>query len=283
MSVLIDGKAVAEQIKKTLAQEIAIFSRATNIKPGLATILVGENPASQVYIKNKIKSSQECGIESFHVHLPESITQQELLDHIHQLNTNPVVHGILVQLPLPKHINDQKIIEAILPEKDVDGFHPVNVGKLLLGQDCLMPCTPSGVMELLKTSHIPLAGQHAVVVGRSNIVGKPLAMMLLQANATVTIAHSKTKNLAELLSQAQIVVAAVGQPEFIKGHDLQQGVVVIDVGINRLQNKLVGDVEFHSAQSRASFITPVPGGVGPMTIAMLLQNTLKAARAQTQK
>ncbi|MDO8519303.1 MAG: bifunctional methylenetetrahydrofolate dehydrogenase/methenyltetrahydrofolate cyclohydrolase FolD, partial [Deltaproteobacteria bacterium] len=246
--------------------------------PGLATVLVGGDPASQVYVKNKNSACEEAGMVSFHQKFPESISEGELIAHVQKLNDNPKVHGILVQLPLPKQIDSSKILNLVSPEKDVDGFHPVNMGRLVAGQPGLRPCTPFGVMKLIESTGIPIAGKNAVVIGRSNIVGKPVALLLLAANATVTVCHSQTKNLEKIVSEADIVVAAIGKPEFVKGSWIKKGAVVIDVGINRVNGKLIGDVEFAEASRRASHITPVPGGVGPMTIAMLLANTLQAAK-----
>lgn len=275
----IDGKAFAEKLRGDIA------ARVRNLKgviPGLAVVLVGNNPASEVYVRNKGKQTREAGMNSYEFTLPESISEAELLAKVHELNHDPKVHGILVQLPLPKHISESSVIQAIVPQKDVDGFHVVNAGKLATGQDGFVPCTPLGCLMLLKDTLGDLSGRHAVIIGRSNIVGKPMAQLLLKENCTVTIAHSKTANLPEVVKNADIVVAAVGQPELVKGSWLKTGAVVIDVGINRLtlpdgKTKLVGDVDFKSCLGIASAITPVPGGVGPMTIACLLENTLKAA------
>lgn len=284
MATIIDGKGTAQKIKETLKKEVAHFKATTGITPGLATLLVGEDPASQVYIKNKVKSTEACGMISFHQTLPADISQKDLLETIEGLNQDKNVHGILVQLPLPKHLNEDEVIQAILPEKDVDGFHPVNVGRLVQGKAHLIPCTPLGVMVLLEEYGVDLTGKDVVIVGRSNIVGKPQALLMLQKNATVTVAHSRTKNLSEKIKQADVVVAAVGRPKMILGEWLKPGAVVIDVGINRLDTgKLCGDVDFESAEPVASAITPVPGGVGPMTIAMLMNNTLVAAKALNQK
>jgi methylenetetrahydrofolate dehydrogenase (NADP+) / methenyltetrahydrofolate cyclohydrolase len=282
MTKIIDGKEVAKTIKAKVAEQVADFTKQKNIKPGLATVLVGEDAASQVYVRNKIKSTNNCHMESIHHQLDATVSQAELLSLIEKLNKDPKVHGILVQLPLPAHIESDLVIQSIDPKKDVDGFHPQNMGMLLAGNECLQPCTPLGVMELLKFYNIDLSGKDAVVIGRSNIVGKPQAMMLLKENATVTIVHSRTKDIADKIRSADIVVAAVGKAKFVKADWLKPGAVVIDVGINRLENgKLCGDVDFEAAQSKTSFITPVPGGVGPMTIAMLMSNTLMAAKLQT--
>lgn len=248
------------------------------INPGLAVILVGDDPASKVYVSNKKKACEYIGINSFEYVMPEKTSQEELIELIEKLNNDDTVSGILCQLPVPKHIDEEAIINAINPNKDVDAFHPVNVGKIMTGNYDFVPCTPAGVMELIKESGIDVSGKECVVVGRSNIVGKPMSMLLLHKNGTVTVCHSKTQNLAEKTRNADILVAAVGIPEFIKGDMIKPGAVVIDVGINRVApKKLVGDVEFESAEKVAGAITPVPGGVGPMTIAMLMKNTLKAA------
>mgnify|MGYP004632027679 FL=1 len=252
-----------------------------NINPGLAVIIVGDDPASRVYVNNKKKACDEIGIYSEEYALPEETSEEELLALIRKLNGKKEINGILVQLPVPKQINEETIINAIDPKKDVDAFHPVNVGKIMVGNFDFVPCTPAGVMELIDESGIDVAGKECVVVGRSNIVGKPQAMLLLHKNGTVTICHSKTKNLKEKTKQADILIAAVGKPNFITGDMIKEGAVVIDVGINRIaEKKLVGDVDFESAEKVAGAITPVPGGVGPMTIAMLMKNTVKAAIIQ---
>ncbi len=254
------------------------------IEPGLAVIIVGDDPASRVYVNNKKLACEYCGINSYEYALPAQTTEEEVLKLIDELNNDPKVSGILCQLPVPKHINEQAIINAINPKKDVDAFHPVNVGKIMTGDYDFVPCTPAGVMELIKESGIDVCGKECVVVGRSNIVGKPMSMLLLHQNGTVTICHSRTADLAEKTKNADILVAAVGIPEFIKGDMIKEGAVVIDVGINRVApKKLVGDVEFESAEKVAGAITPVPGGVGPMTIAMLMKNTLKAAEINNVK
>jgi methylenetetrahydrofolate dehydrogenase (NADP+)/methenyltetrahydrofolate cyclohydrolase len=280
---LIDGKAVAQRLRTTIAAEVQAFAAARGFKPGLAVVLVGHNPASEVYVRNKTQACQEAGFISFSHHLPADVSQAALLELIGQLNRDRAVHGILVQLPLPPHIDSQQVIAAIDPAKDVDGFHPMNVGRLALGLPSLVPCTPQGCMILLREALPDLAGREALVIGRSNIVGKPMAHLLLQADCTVTIAHSRSRDLPELCRRAEIVIAAVGRPEFVLGEWLQPGAVVIDVGINRVpgaegKTRLVGDVQFASAAAVAAAITPVPGGVGPMTIACLLQNTLQAAQ-----
>ena len=277
MAKLLMGKEVSARIKAELKTEVQNLKKEA-INPGLAVIIVGEDPASQVYVRNKERACEECGIYSEKYALPAETTQEELLKLIDELNNKSSISGILVQLPVPKHIDEKTIINAIAPNKDVDAFHPVNVGKIMVGNYDFVPCTPAGVMELIKESGIDVSGKECVIVGRSNIVGKPQAMLLLHQNGTVTICHSKTKNLAEKTKNADILVAAVGIPNFIKGDMIKEGAVVIDVGINRLENNnLCGDVEFESAEKVAGAITPVPGGVGPMTIAMLMKNTVKAA------
>lgn len=277
MAMLLKGKEVSARIKDELKEEV-VKMKERGINPGLAVIIVGDDPASRVYVNNKKKACEYCGINSYEYALLADTTEEELLKLIDELNNDPKVSGILCQLPVPKHINEQAIINAINPKKDVDAFHPVNVGKIMTGDYDFVPCTPAGVMELIKESGIDVNGKECVVVGRSNIVGKPMSMLLLHKNGTVTICHSRTQNLAEKTKKADILVAAVGIPNFITGDMIKEGAVVIDVGINRIAPKqLVGDVEFESAEKVAGAITPVPGGVGPMTIAMLMKNTLKAA------
>ncbi len=276
---IISGKEIAAQVRSELKREIEELKARAGVTPGLTVVLVGENPASLVYVRNKVKACEEVGIRSTQHKLPDTTTQAELLGLIRDLNASKDVHGILVQLPLPKQIDEEVILEEISPSKDVDGFHPYNMGRLMIGNPLLQPCTPFGVMRLIDSTGIDLSGKEAVVVGRSNIVGKPMAMMLLRRNATVTICHSKTKDLSERVRKADVVVAAVGRAEFVKGDWIKEGAVVIDVGINRTpEGRLVGDVDFEGASERAGFITPVPGGVGPMTIAMLLKNTVEAAK-----
>lgn len=278
MAQIIDGKIISTQIKDELKTEVLALN-AQGIFPGLAVVLVGNNGASQVYVRNKKKACEYVGIKSFSYELPEETTEKSLLELIDTLNHDDNVHGILVQLPLPQHIDENKVILAISPEKDVDGFHPQNVGALCTGLKGFVSCTPAGVIELLKRSQIEIAGKNCVIVGRSNIVGKPVSLLLLQEHGTVTICHSKTKNLTEILKQADIVVAAVGRAKMIEGSQLKEGAVVIDVGINRDEHgKLCGDVNFESCEKVASYITPVPGGVGPMTIAMLMHNCVLAAK-----
>jgi len=280
---LIDGKQIAEQCRLQVQQQAAVQQQQTGVVPHLAAILCGDDPASQVYVRNKEKACAKAGFRSTLHRLPADVTQQQLLQLIESLNSTPDVHGILVQLPLPRHLDTVAILDAVTPLKDVDAFHPENVGLMLQGRPRFLPCTPAGVMRLLTVTGIPTAGRHAVVIGRSDIVGKPMAALLLQkgADATVTVCHSRTADIAALCRQADIVVAAVGIPNVVRGDWLKPEAVVIDVGINRVGDKLVGDVDFDAAVQHVAAITPVPGGVGPMTIAMLLENTLKAARLQT--
>ena len=277
---IISGTQLASQIKSNVAQQISQYIAQGKRAPGLAVILVGADPASQVYVGSKRKSCAEIGITSKSYDLPETTTEQALLELIEELNQDAEINGILVQLPLPKHIDSTKVIEQISPEKDVDGFHPYNVGRLCQRIPTLRACTPYGVMKLLETTGISFYGKHAVIVGASNIVGRPMALELLLAGCTVTVTHRFTEDLASHIRQADILVVAVGKPKFIKGEWIKEGAVVVDVGINRLEGKLVGDVEFDVAAQRASYITPVPGGVGPMTVAMLMQNTLSAYEKQ---
>ena len=277
---IISGTQLASQIKSNVAQQISQYVAQGKRAPGLAVILVGADPASQVYVGSKRKSCAEIGIVSKSYDLPETTKEQALLELIETLNQDAEVNGILVQLPLPKHIDSTKVIEQISPEKDVDGFHPYNVGRLCQRIPTLRACTPYGVMKLLETTGISFYGKHAVIVGASNIVGRPMALELLLAGCTVTVTHRFTEDLASHIRQADILVVAVGKPKFIKGEWIKEGAVVVDVGINRLEGKLVGDVEFEVAAQRASYITPVPGGVGPMTVAMLMQNTLSAYEKQ---
>ncbi len=276
---LIDGKVVSAKVKERVAEEVRALKEKTGKVPGLAVVQVGEDPASTVYVRNKNKTCDAMGFKNYSLHLEESISQGELLEHIKDLNTNDEVNGILVQLPLPKQINSDKILEALDPAKDVDGFHPVNVGYLTTGAPQLVPCTPAGIVEMLDFYHVPVEGKHAVIIGRSNIVGKPMALLLLMRHATVTVCHSRTQDLPAMARSADIVVAAIGRPRFVTADMVKEGAVVIDVGINRVDGKLVGDVDFDAVSPKASFITPVPGGVGPMTIAMLMDNTLKAFKA----
>ena len=279
MAQIIDGKAIARQIRETLKKEIQDLRAKQGITPGLAVILVGDDPGSQVYVRMKDRACREVGINALSEKYPETLTETDLLARIRTLNADPTVHGILVQLPLPAQIRSMKILETIDPAKDADGFHPYNVGLLAIGAPAPRPCTPWGIMELLRHAGSDPSGQHAVVVGRSNIVGKPIANMLLAANATVTICHSHTRNLAQVCASADILIAAVGQPKMIRASWVKPGAVVIDVGMNRLPDGgLFGDVDFQEVQQKTAAITPVPGGVGPMTIAMLLSNTVAAAK-----
>ena len=278
MAEIISGKETAAKIRERLRAQIDQL-RQKGYQPGLAVVIVGDDPASQVYVRNKEKACKEVGIAAQTFALPKQTTQQELMALIDTLNARSDVHGILVQLPLPRHLDEHQVINAILPEKDVDAFHPVNVGKIMIGDFDYVPCTPAGVMALLEEAQIDVSGKRAVVIGRSNIVGKPQAMLLLHKNATVTICHSKTQHLEEITRQADIIVVAIGKAHFLRGDMVKDGVVVIDVGMNRLENgKLAGDVDFDTVAPKASYITPVPGGVGPMTITMLLQNTVTACR-----
>ncbi len=305
---ILGGREIADAIKAEVSAEIKATEKANGWRPGLAVVRVGEDPASAVYVGNKIRTSEELGLISEHHHLSEEISHDELLALVNDLNSRNEIDGILVQLPLPPHVDDKEILEAIDPAKDVDGFHPVNVGRLAQGQKALVPCTPAGVIEMLRRSNIDIAGQHAVIVGRSNIVGKPMGLLLLQENATVTICHSRTKNLPEITSQADILVAAIGRPGFIRGEHIKKGATVIDVGINNVSDfdlaaelfhgddlpkrlaaiekrgfTLVGDVNPKDAIQKAANFTPVPGGVGLLTVAMLMRNTVEAAKARRAK
>ena len=280
MAKIIDGKAVSASVKEAVAKEAAAL-KEKGILVGLAVVIVGNDPASRVYVNNKKKACAACGIESYEYALPEETTEEELLALVEKLNGDSAVNGILVQLPLPRQIDEHRIIEAISPKKDVDAFHAVNVGKIMIGDFDFLPCTPSGCMDLIDSTGVPVEGKRCVVIGRSNIVGKPMAMLLLHRNGTVTICHSKTKNLKEICREADILVAAVGRPNFVTAGMVKEGAVVIDVGMNRLENgKLCGDVDFEGVSKVAGWITPVPGGVGPMTIATLMRNTLTAAKLQ---
>lgn len=275
-AALLDGKKVSAQVEEQLACRIARLKKQ-NVTPGLTVILAGEDPASQTYVRNKEKACERLGLYSHTVRLPEDVSQETLEAAIAQANADPAIHGILVQLPLPAHLDSEHALAMIRPEKDVDGFHDINMGRLVRGTDGVIACTPKGVMRLLESAGIALAGKEAVVVGRSNIVGKPMALLLLQQNATVTICHSRTADLSAHTRQADILVAAVGMPGFITAEMVKEGAVVVDVGINRVDGKLCGDVDFDAVAQKASYITPVPGGVGKMTIAMLMENTVEAA------
>ncbi|WP_259760813.1 bifunctional methylenetetrahydrofolate dehydrogenase/methenyltetrahydrofolate cyclohydrolase [Lactococcus lactis] len=274
---LIDGKALAAKMQAELKVKVDKLKEADNV-PGLAVILVGEDPASQIYVRNKARQATAIGLNSSVVRLPETVSEQELLDLIEQYNQSEQWHGILVQLPLPEHISEEKVLLAIDPEKDVDGFHPMNMGRLWSGNPLMIPSTPAGIMEMFREYNVELSGKRAVVIGRSNIVGKPMAQLLMMADATVTIAHSKTENLRELTKEADVLVVAIGRDRMIKAEDVKEGAIVIDVGMNRDEDgKLHGDVDFDEVKDVASLITPVPGGVGPMTITMLMEQTVRAA------
>lgn len=280
MAGIIDGKKISQEIKDEVKEKVEQLSKK-GIQPCLAVILVGDDPASQVYVRNKKRACEYCGIKSLNYELPEETTEEELLALVDELNNSKECNGILVQLPLPKHIDENKVLLKIKPEKDVDGFHPYNVGLLSIGKADLKACTPAGCIELIKRSGVDITGKNCVVVGRSNIVGKPVGMLLLSENGTVTTCHSKTKNMSEICKSADILVVAIGKEKFIKADMVKEGAVVIDVGINRMENgKLCGDVDFDEVEKKASLITPVPGGVGPMTIAMLMNNCLIACKKQ---
>lgn len=283
MGQIIDGKAVSAAVRQGIKAEVAQLVER-GVTPGLAVVIVGEDPASRVYVNNKKKACQELGIHSEEFALPEETTTQELLDLVSQLNARQDIHGILVQLPLPKHIDPQVIISAIHPDKDVDAFHPYNVGKIMTGEYRFLPCTPAGIMELLDSTGVDITGKECVVVGRSNIVGKPMAMLMLHRNATVTICHSRTKDLPQVCRRADILIVAIGKAKFVGPEMVKEGAIVIDVGMDRDENgKLCGDVDFARVEPKTSFITPVPGGVGPMTITMLMRNTLTAAEMKAPK
>lgn len=284
MTKKIDGKALAQKIQGQLAEKVVQMKAGYGIVPGLVVILVGDNPASQVYVRNKERSALAAGFKSKTVRLSDSISEEELLTVIEQYNNEPDFHGILLQLPLPAHINDKRILMAIDPKKDVDGFHPMNTGHLWNGRPQMVPCTPAGIMEMLREYHVDLEGKQAVIIGRSNIVGKPMAQLLLDKNATVTLTHSRTRNLPEVAKQADILIVAIGRGHFVTKDFVKEGAVVIDVGMNRDANgKLIGDVDFDDVSPIASLITPVPGGVGPMTITMLLEQTYQAALRSVTK
>ena len=283
MAVMIDGKAVSARLRQKMAAEVAAMKEA-GVVPGLAVVLVGENPASQVYVRNKIKACEELGIRSQDYRLPEDTTQEALLDLVGELNRREDIHGILVQLPLPGQIREEAVIAAIAPEKDVDAFHARNVGKIVKGSYNFLPCTPAGVMELIRSTGVSVQGKECVVVGRSNIVGKPMALLMLHENATVTICHSRTRDLGEVTRRADILIVAIGKANFITKDMVKPGAVVIDVGMNRDENgKLCGDVDFAGVEPVAGYLTPVPGGVGPMTITMLMGNTITAAKLQGRR
>ena len=281
MYTKIDGKEVSASVREQISAEVAELKKQ-NIVPGLAVIIVGNDPASRVYVNNKKKGCEQTGMNSFEYAMPENTTTEELISLIETLNGDEKVDGILCQLPVPPQIDEEKVLNAISPDKDVDAFHPVNCGKVMTGDYTFAPCTPAGMVEMLKYYNIPVSGKHCVIIGRSNIVGKPMAMLMLKNNATVTVCHSKTENLKEITKQADILVAAVGRPKFVTADMVKNGAVVLDVGINRMEDgKLCGDVDFENIAEKTSYITPVPGGVGPMTITMLLKNTLAAAKNKT--
>ncbi|MBE6662581.1 MAG: bifunctional methylenetetrahydrofolate dehydrogenase/methenyltetrahydrofolate cyclohydrolase FolD [Ruminococcaceae bacterium] len=284
MAKIIDGKAISAQVRAELAEETKLFEKENGFLPGLAVVIVGDDPASHVYVRNKGRACDEVGFYSETHKLPKETTQEELEALVDRLNADEKIHGILVQLPLPKHLDEEKILLKISPDKDVDAFHPYNVGKIMIGNYSFLPCTPAGIMVLLERSGIEITGKKCVVVGRSNIVGKPMAMLLLHANGTVTVCHSRTKDLAAVCREADILVAAIGKAEFFGADMVKEGAVVIDVGMNRnAEGKLVGDVDFAAVEPKASYITPVPGGVGPMTITMLMKNTLTAAKQAVKR
>ncbi|MBP3952303.1 bifunctional methylenetetrahydrofolate dehydrogenase/methenyltetrahydrofolate cyclohydrolase FolD [Bacillus suaedae] len=278
-ATLLNGKELAAKKREQMKSKIEQLA-VENITPGLAVILIGDNAASQSYVRGKQKACAEVGIYSELIERPDSITEQELLVEIDRLNEDPAIDGILVQLPIPAHISEQAVIERIAPNKDVDGFHPINIGKMMTGEKTFLPCTPYGVVEMLKEASIDLEGKHAVIVGRSNIVGKPVGQLLLNENATVTYCHSRTKDMRNLTTQADILIVAIGRPKFVTAEDVKEGAVVVDVGINRVDGKLCGDVDFDGVKEKASYLTPVPGGVGPMTITMLLENTIQSAESR---
>ncbi|MDD6275529.1 MAG: bifunctional methylenetetrahydrofolate dehydrogenase/methenyltetrahydrofolate cyclohydrolase FolD [Clostridia bacterium] len=283
MAKIISGKEVSLAVKQEVADEVAQLKNE-GIEPSLAVILVGNDPASKVYVNNKKKACDFCGIRSLEFLLGEETTQEELMELVERLNNDETVNGILCQLPLPKHLDEQAVLNAIKPQKDVDAFHPENVGHIMIGDYAMLPCTPSGIMEMFRYEGIELDGKNCVVIGRSNIVGKPMAMLMLKENATVTICHSHTENLKKIVSEADVVVAAVGIPKFVTADMIKDGAVVIDVGINRMEDgKLCGDVDYEACEKKASYITPVPGGVGPMTIATLMKNTVTAAKIQNKR
>ncbi|MDF2945751.1 MAG: Methylenetetrahydrofolate dehydrogenase [Bacillales bacterium] len=279
MTVVLSGKDVASKIRSELKQHIEEFVKENKFAPGLAVILIGNDPASSSYVRGKTRACEEVGIYSRLINLEVTVSEEELLKHISDLNSDTDIHGILVQLPLPSHINEKNIIMAIDPYKDVDGFHPINIGKMMLGEECFLPCTPFGIIKMLEYANIDMNGKHAVVIGRSNIVGKPIGQLLLNKNATVTYCHSRTVNIKEITKLADILIVAVGKEHFVDETFVKEGAVVIDVGVNRnSEGRLVGDVDFNAIKPKVDLITPVPGGVGPMTITMLLNNTLQAAR-----
>lgn len=277
-AIVVSGKELANKIRTDLKEKVSCFIKEKNVIPHLVVILVGDNPASISYVTGKQKGCEQTNMKSTLIKLPIETTEKELIKEVEKLNNDTSVHGILVQLPLPSHINESTIINTISVEKDVDGFSPINVGKMVLNEECFLPCTPAGIIRLIKETKIDITGKHAVVIGRSNIVGKPVSQLLLRENATVTVCHSRTNNLSEFTKSADILIAAIGKPKFVTADMIKPGAVVIDVGVNRVNNKLCGDVDYEAALDVAGYITPVPGGVGPMTITMLLENTLEACR-----
>jgi methylenetetrahydrofolate dehydrogenase (NADP+)/methenyltetrahydrofolate cyclohydrolase len=277
-AIVVSGKELANKIRTDLKEKVSCFIKEKNVIPHLVVILVGDNPASISYVTGKQKGCEQTNMKSTLIKLPIETTEKELIKEVEKLNNDTSVHGILVQLPLPSHINESTIINTISVEKDVDGFSPINVGKMVLNEECFLPCTPAGIIRLIKETKIDITGKHAVVIGRSNIVGKPVSQLLLRENATVTVCHSRTNNLSEFTKSADILIAAIGKPKFVTADMIKPGAVVIDVGVNRINNKLCGDVDYEAALDVAGYITPVPGGVGPMTITMLLENTLEACR-----
>ncbi|MFP3842696.1 bifunctional methylenetetrahydrofolate dehydrogenase/methenyltetrahydrofolate cyclohydrolase FolD [Priestia filamentosa] len=278
---LINGKELASEKRESMKKEVEML-KEQGVKPGLAVILVGQDPASETYVRSKHRACENTGIHSVSIKLPDIVSEEELLGHIDKLNEDDAIDGILVQLPLPKHINEDAVIERISPKKDVDGFHPISVGKMMIGQETFLPCTPHGVLEMVRKTGIEVSGKHVVVIGRSNIVGKPVGQLFLNENATVTYCHSRTQNMQKHTKDADILIVAVGIPNFVKAQDVKEGAVVIDVGINRVDGKLCGDVDFEEVKEVAGAITPVPGGVGPMTITMLLENTIQSAKARVR-
>ncbi|WP_100333428.1 bifunctional methylenetetrahydrofolate dehydrogenase/methenyltetrahydrofolate cyclohydrolase FolD [Bacillus alkalisoli] len=283
-AVIISGKELATEKRTFIKEQVTKLRQFDAVQPTLAVVLVGDDPASHSYVKAKKKACEEAGINCLLEHYPSTLTQEELLSRIDYFNRNEEIHGILVQLPLPKHIHENSIIEAISPEKDVDGFHPINIGKMMINQDSFIPCTPYGILEMIRSLNVSITGKHVIVVGRSNIVGKPVGQLFLKEDATITYCHSKTKNLSDITRQADILIVAVGRANLISSSYVKEGAIVIDVGVNRLESgKLCGDVQFDSVKEKASYITPVPGGVGPMTITMLLQNTLQSAQKKASQ
>ncbi len=280
---IIDGRSVAAEVRKQAAEEAKLLWEEHGVRPGLAAILVGNDPASEVYVGLKQKACEEAAFTFRRITLPEEASEEEVMEQIHKLNTDEHIHGVMVQLPLPPHLNENKIIDTLSPEKDVDGLHPVNMGRLLLGDEGITPCTPTGIITLLEREGVALRGKHVVIVNRSKIVGRPLMVMMINRDATVTVCHSKTVNLAGHTRAADILVVAVGKPRFITEDMVREGAVVVDVGINRVEGRIVGDVDFDMVKEKAAAITPVPGGVGPMTVAMLLMNVLKAAKRSVEK